>query len=90
MKGFFGRILTVDLTNRTGRYEELPDEVLKQTLGGKGLGTHLLLRENPVGVDPLSAEAAFVIAVGPATGTAIWGQSRYAVFAKSPAHRRLW
>lgn len=85
MKGFFNRLLRIDLTNKTYVYEDIPDTVLKNTLGGKGLGTHFLLEENPVGVDPLSPEAIVVICVGPVTGTKIWGQSRYGVYGKSPA-----
>jgi aldehyde:ferredoxin oxidoreductase len=85
VKGFFNRLLRVDLGRRSFRYEEIPDAVLRRTLGGKGLGSHYLWQENPVGVDPLSAEARLIVAVGPATGTKLWSQSRYAVFAKSPA-----
>jgi aldehyde:ferredoxin oxidoreductase len=85
VKGFFNRLLRVDLARRSFRYEEIPDAVLRRTLGGKGLGCHFLWEENPAGVDPLSAEARLVIAVGPVTGTRLWSQSRYGVFAKSPA-----
>jgi len=85
LKGFFNRVLRIDLTNQEYRYEEIPDSVLRSTLGGKGLGTHFLLEENPVGVDPLSPEAIVVICVGPVTGTKIWGQSRYGMYGKSPA-----
>lgn len=85
MKGFFNRLLRIDLTNQSFEYEEIPDEVLRKTLGGKGLGVHYLLKENPKGVDPCGPDARVIINVGPATGTKLWGQSRFAVFAKSPA-----
>ncbi len=85
MRGFFNRLLRIDLTRQTHTYDEIPDTVLKQTLGGKGLGVHLLLNENPVGVDPMSPENIFAIVTGPVTGTRNWGQSRFAVFSKSPA-----
>ena len=85
MKGFFNRLLRVDLSNRQFRYEDLPDAVLAWGLGGKGLGVHLLMTENPVGVDPLSPENTFIFAGGPVTGTKMWSQSRFAVFSKSPA-----
>ena len=85
MNGFFNRLLRVDLNGGTFSYEDLPDELLRQTLGGKGLGTHLLLTENPPGVDPLSPENIFILAVGPVTGTKVWSQSRFAAFTKSPA-----
>jgi aldehyde:ferredoxin oxidoreductase len=85
MKGFFNRLLRVDLTRRLFQYESLSDETLARTLGGKGLGSHLLTGENPPGVDPLAPENRFILAVGPATGTTLWSQSRFAAFSKSPA-----
>jgi len=85
MKGFFNRLLRIDVSSESFRYEHIPDEVLRRTLGGKGLGAHLLMKENPVGVDPLSSENVFIIAVGPLTGTRMWSQSRFGVYSKSPA-----
>ena len=85
MKGFFNKILNIDLSEGGFRYEELSDETLAKTLGGKGLGVHLLMTENKPGVDPLSPENVFVVATGPVTGTKLWGQSRFAVYTKSTA-----
>ncbi len=87
MNGFFNTALRIDLTNQRYSHEPIPDEVLKRTLGGKGLGIHYLLAENPKGVEPFSPDNIFVIAVGPITGTNMWGQSQFAVFTKSPATR---
>ena len=85
MKGFFGRVLRIDLHDRSYVYETITDDVLAKTFGGKGLGVHYLLQENPPGVNPLSPENLFIIATGPVTGTKVWSQSRFAVFTKSPA-----
>ena len=85
MKGFFNRLLRIRLDTEEFFYEDIPDSVLCRTLGGKGLGAYLLTKENPVGVEALSADNRFIIAVGPVTGTKFWSQSRFAVFAKSPA-----
>jgi aldehyde:ferredoxin oxidoreductase len=85
MKGFFNRLLRIDLSEYEFRYEEISDSVLEKTLGGKGLGTHLLTEKNPVGVDPFAPESVFIIGVGPVTGTRMWSQSRFGVYAKSPA-----
>ena len=84
MKGFFNRILRINLSDQTYKYDDLSDTVLKQTLGGKGLGAHLLMTENPIGVDPLSPDNIFAIVTGPVTGTKVWSQSRFGVFSKSP------
>jgi aldehyde:ferredoxin oxidoreductase len=85
MNGFFNRLLRVDLAGRRFSYEDIPDTVLGKTLGGKGLGVHLLATENPPGVDALSPANRFIVTVGPITGTRMWSQSRFAVFSKSPA-----
>ncbi len=84
MKGFFGKVLHVDLSNQTHRSEKIDDSVFRRYLGGKGLATHLLLEENPPGVDPLSDENRLIFALGPASDTPVPGSSRYGVFTKSP------
>jgi aldehyde:ferredoxin oxidoreductase len=84
MLGFYNRILRIDLTNASARVEPISDEVLNRGLGGKGLGTYLLLQNLEPGVDPLSPENQIIFATGPATGTAIWGGSRLAAITKAP------
>ncbi len=85
MKGFFNKLLRIDLDKKSHSWDEIPDSILEKTLGGKGLCAHYLLKENPVGVAPLSPENIFLIGVGPITGTKIWSQSRFGVYTKSPA-----
>jgi len=84
MKGFFNRLLRINLNTSTYRVEPIEDEIFRQTLGGKGLGTHLLLENNPKGVDPLSPDNRFIITLGPVSDTVIPGSSRYGIFTKSP------
>jgi aldehyde:ferredoxin oxidoreductase len=84
MKGFFGRALEVDLSRKVHGVRDIDDSVYQSFLGGKGLGTDLLLEENPPGVDPLSGENRLIFALGPVTDTPISGSSRYGVFTKSP------
>ena len=84
MKGFFGRVLLVDLSKKTHSVERISETVLGGYLGGKGLATQLLLEKNPPGVDPLSEENHLIFALGPVTDTPIAGSSRYGVFTKSP------
>ncbi len=85
MKGFHNRVLFVDLERRGWRYEDLPDEVPAATLGGKGLGTYLLRRENPRGVAALSPENRFIITTGPLSDTTVWGSARFGICTKGPA-----
>ncbi|MEJ2153773.1 MAG: aldehyde ferredoxin oxidoreductase family protein [Desulfobacteraceae bacterium] len=84
MFGFYGRIITVDLSERSYHIESLPDDVLEAGFGGKGLATRLLLERNPAGVDPLGPRNHLIFATGPFCQQRIWGGSRYGVFAKSP------
>jgi len=84
MKGFFNKLLVIDAANRTFRTESLEDELLAQGLGGKGLGTRLLMGKVPAGVDPFSPDNPLVLTLGPATDSAIYGSCRHGLFAKSP------
>ena len=84
MKGFFNRRLNVDVTNRTFSVSEIEDGLFERLLGGKGLGTHFLNKSNFRGVDPLSPENRFILAIGPVVDTPIHGCSRYGVYSKSP------
>ena len=84
MKGFFGKVLQIDLSNQTYRVDTIDDSVFRRYLGGKGLATHLLLQENPPGVDPFSEENHLIFALGAVTDTSVPGSSRYGVFTKSP------
>jgi len=84
MDGFYNNVLHVDLSNRRFAEESVGDEIYQEYLGGKGLGTHLLLNNAETGVDPLSEGNALIFAIGPATGTMVWGSSRYGIFTKSP------
>lgn len=84
MKGFFGRILRINVSDKSHQVERIDDTLLERYLGGKGLSTHLLLKENPTGVDPLEPANNFVLATGPVSGTSIWGSCRYGIYTKSP------
>lgn len=84
MKGFYGRLLRIDLNAKEWKEEKIEDRVFEKYLGGKGLGTYLLLTNVEPGTDPLSPENKLIFTVGPAAGTIIPGSSRYSVFSKSP------
>jgi aldehyde:ferredoxin oxidoreductase len=84
MKGFFNQILRINLKTKTFREEAIADSVYETYLGGKGLGTHLLMKENPPGVDPLSPKNKLIFCIGPATDSRIYGSCRHGVFTKSP------
>ncbi len=84
MKGFFNRVLKIDVGEQSFSIQEISDQDLEQGLGGKGLGTRLLMANNPAGVDPLVADNHLIIAVGPVTDSPIYGSCRHGIFTKSP------
>jgi len=84
MLGFNNNVIRVDVGRRTHESIDIPDRVLRTRFGAKGLGSYLLLRYNPAGVDPLASENNLIFAIGPATGTPLWGSCRHGVYTKSP------
>jgi aldehyde:ferredoxin oxidoreductase len=84
MKGFFNQLLRIDLTHRKSTVEPISESILRSYLGGKGLGSYLLLKENPSHIDPFSPQNRLIITLGPLADTPFYGSSRYAVFTRSP------
>jgi aldehyde:ferredoxin oxidoreductase len=84
MKGFFNQLLRIDLTRKQTAIEPISESILRSYLGGKGLGSFLLLKENPSRVAPFSPRNRLILTLGPLADSAFYGSSRYAVFTKSP------
>jgi len=84
MYGFYNKVLHIDLSKKSFQEESIGDEVYQEYLGGKGLGTYLLLNNTKAGLQPLSEDNALIFAIGPTTDKMVWGSSRYGVFTKSP------
>jgi len=82
--GYFGRALVVDVTDGTSSIVELPDRLLRDHLGGAGLGVRLLLDLAPPGVDPLAPAAPLAFVFSPLVGTPLTTSAKFAVVAKSP------
>ncbi|MGY5863564.1 MAG: aldehyde ferredoxin oxidoreductase family protein [Candidatus Thorarchaeota archaeon] len=84
MDGWTGKILWVDLTEKTTRVEELPRDVYTDFVGGKGLGTYLLYRELKAGTDPLGPENVLLFMTGPLQGLPAPNVGRWTLVTKSP------
>jgi len=67
----------------------LADGLLRATLGGVGLGTHLLSELAPPGVEPLAPAAPLAFVFSPLVGTPLTTSAKFAVVAKSPLTDRL-
>lgn len=79
-----GRLLRINLTTGSIRAEDIPLEQEVKFLGGRGLGTKILLDEGVAKVDPLSPENKLAYMTGALTGTAVPTGGRYMVVTKSP------
>lgn len=84
MYGYNGKVLRVNLKDRTIKVEELDLEKAKEFVGGRGLGTKIFMDEVDAKVDPLSPENKLIIVTGPLTGTPVPTGGRYMVVTKSP------
>jgi len=79
------RVLYVDLATGKTETKPLKEDLLKNYIGGIGLGMKLWLDNSKVGVDPFSPENPLVFVTGPLTGTmAPSAGNSYAVVSKSP------
>jgi aldehyde:ferredoxin oxidoreductase len=84
--GCYGRF---DLSGESWETVPLSEEVLRRFLGGVGIGTYLMHRECPAGVEPLAPEAPIVFCLSPLVGTPLTTSAKFAVVAKSPLTFRL-
>ncbi len=82
--GWTGKILRVDLSNRTCSAEALNMDWAKQYLGQRGLASKYLSEEIDPKVDALSPDNKFIMVTGPLTGTMASTGGRYSVVTKSP------
>jgi aldehyde:ferredoxin oxidoreductase len=82
--GYMGSILRVNLSTGVVIREELPDELKRQFIGGRGFGAKLLFDELKPGIDPLSPDNKLIFQCGPLAGTGAQSCSRWIVTTKSP------
>ncbi len=63
--------------------------MLRQFLGGSGLGAWLLLEEGAAAVDPLSPQAPIIFAFSPLVGSPLTTSAKFAVVSRSPLTERI-
>ena len=81
---YFRKGAIVDLSAKTVRFEHLDEAHYLNFIGGKGLGTLLLLNHLKPLVDPLSPENILIFLTGPLTGSTFPSAARGVVVSKSP------
>ncbi len=89
MHGYIGRMLFVDLGERSSRVETLDEGYARSFIGGRGLGARLLWDLAPTGMDPLAPEAPLIFATGPLTGTKAPTSGRFSLTGRSPLTRTV-
>lgn len=77
-------MLEVDLASQKCHVQPLEEKILREYIGGLGLGMKILYNEVGPDVDPLSSENILLIAPGPLSGTDAPTSSRTQVVTKSP------
>lgn len=79
-----GRLLRVDLCTGKKVVEEIPAEIIRKFLGGRGLGAYYFDREVAPGADPLGPRNKLIFTCGPLMGTMAPGSNKVCVTFKSP------
>jgi len=85
MRGYAGKFSEIDLSSGKTKDIKLPEEVLRQYLGGRGMATKILwdrLGKRWETVDPLGPENVLTVLAGPLTG--YYAGGRMCVSGKSP------
>jgi aldehyde:ferredoxin oxidoreductase len=87
--GYHGCYLRIDVSK--GRVDRVPilETVLRQFLGGSGLGAWLLLNEGDPRADALAPEAPLIFAFSPLVGSPLTTSAKFAVVSKSPLTDRI-
>jgi len=82
--GYTGKILRIDLSNQRIEIQQLDESLIKEYIGGSGIGTKFLYDETNEKIDPLSAKNLLICMTGPLTGSGIPGTGRHEIIFKSP------
>lgn len=83
--GYSGKVLRINLTDKTYQEEALPCAYARDFIGGAGFGIKYLYDELKPGIDPLGTQNKVIYAIGPFTGSPVPCTSRLTITSKSPA-----
>ncbi len=79
-----GRLLFINLTERTFSNEEFPIDMQREYLGGSMLATRMMLDMQAYEYEPFDPENPLIIMTGPLAGTAFPGSQEYTITTRSP------
>ena len=83
-KGYWRKILRVDLSTGQIKKDQISEEYCKKYLGGVGFAADILLKEVDKEVGALDPENRLIFGVGPFQASAVPGSGKWIVVAKSP------
>jgi aldehyde:ferredoxin oxidoreductase len=84
MNGWTGKILRVNLSDKTWKEESFNEDFARKWVGGRGFAAKILYEELKPGIDPLSQENKFIVALGPIAGIPAPNTGKAVVAGKSP------
>ena len=84
MYGYTGKLLFVNLTDKSWEVRDLSEELAKNFIGGPALGAKILYDEMPANTDAFAPESMIGFVSGPTNGTGPLMGGRYTVVSKSP------
>jgi len=84
MSSYNGKLIRLNLTSRQSQVEDIPEQWMKEYLGGRGIGVRYLYEELKPGVKPLSPDNKVILMMGPLGATTAMSVSRIALVTKSP------
>src|SRR5687767_476447 len=87
--GYHGAYLRIDVSQGSVERVPLDEALLRQYIGGSGLGVRLLLDAGAAGIDPLAPDAPLVLAFSPLVGSPLTTSAKFAVVSKSPLTGRI-
>jgi aldehyde:ferredoxin oxidoreductase len=80
----YGRLLIVNLDNRSSWTIDVEPEILKKYIGGAGLSAYLYTQFAKGDIPPLDPASPFIVMTGPLTGTPVVLSGRHGVAGRSP------
>jgi aldehyde:ferredoxin oxidoreductase len=87
--GYHGYALRIDVSCGSVERVTLTEPLLRQFIGGSGLGTRLLIDEGSAHLDALDPRAPLIFAFSPLVGSPLTTSAKFAVVCKSPLTDRV-
>ena len=84
MKGYIGKIATIDLSSGEKSVSDLENKLIRDFLGGRGFISYWMHKNIDPNTNPLDEDNLLIFASGPCNGTIVPSSTRGSVGAKSP------